>query len=142
MYPSAGGGTAGYAAARTAPLSANGALPRSQGQSSGRDSGFADGPASPVLHKETGYTTPAGANSAPTGHGGSMGAPPDMLTRAFNEAVRPYTEKIEMLESELAEMQDYMRSIDQQRMEIFAWIDKRGLRPGTIVASFYLSSFR
>ena len=58
-----------------------------------------------------------------------MGAP-DLLTRAFNEAIRPYTDKIEMLEQELADIQEYVRSQESQRMEIFAWIDKRGLRPG------------
>ncbi|KAI9718687.1 MAG: hypothetical protein M1828_006622 [Chrysothrix sp. TS-e1954] len=54
---------------------------------------------------------------------------PDLLTRAFHESVRPYTEKIEQLEQQLADMQEYLQSQEQQRMDIFAWIDKRGLRP-------------
>lgn len=66
--------------------------------------------------------------SAGMGAGGVGGA--DLLTRAFNEAVRPYTEKIDMLEQQLADMQDWVQGQEQQRMEIFAWIDKRGLRPG------------
>ncbi|KAL9048823.1 MAG: hypothetical protein Q9162_007536 [Coniocarpon cinnabarinum] len=126
MYPSSAsaGSTGGYAAARTQPLS-NGALRTSRGQSSAGDSGYGDGPGTPGVHKDAGYANPGSATHASAG---SMGAP-DLLTRAFNEAVRPYTEKIEMLEGELADMQDYIRSQEQQRMEIFAWIDKRGLRP-------------
>ena len=128
MYPSSGGAGGGYAAARTQPLGANGAMRSSRGQSSAGDSGFADGSASPMAHKETGYTTPGGTSGVHNA-AGSMGAP-DLLTRAFNEAVRPYTEKIDMLEAELQEMNDYVRNQEQQRMELFAWIDKRGLRPG------------
>lgn len=122
MYPSSGGGGGGYAAARTQPLQTNG-MRASRGQSSAGDSGYVDGPTSPGLTKEAMYDRP------PQSAGG--GAPPDLLTRAFNEAIRPYTEKIEQLEGEMADLQEYVRSQEQQRMEIFAWIDKRGLRPGT-----------
>ena len=126
MYSSSTG-TGGYGAARTQPINTNGAMRSSRGQSSAGDSGYVDGPASPGMHKETGYTTPGGT---PAGPGGAIMGAPDLLTRAFNEAIRPYTEKIEMLENEVADMQDYVHSQEQQRREIFAWIDKRGLRPG------------
>lgn len=55
---------------------------------------------------------------------------PDLLTRAFQEAVRPYTDKIEVLESQLADLQAWVEQMEQQRAEVHAWIDKRGLRPG------------
>lgn len=55
---------------------------------------------------------------------------PDLLTQAFNQAVRPYTEKIEQLESQLADMQAWVEQLEQQRAEVHSWIDKRGLRPG------------
>jgi hypothetical protein len=56
---------------------------------------------------------------------------PDLLAQAFNQAVRPYTEKIEHLESQLADMQAWIEQLEQQRAEVHGWIDKRGLRPGT-----------
>jgi hypothetical protein len=80
-----------------------------------------------------------------SGHGGMppMGAPvpamnsgaikpepmPDLLTAAFNQAMRPYTEKIEQLESQLADMQSWVEQLEAQRAEVHSWIDKRGLRP-------------
>ncbi|KAF2019348.1 hypothetical protein BU24DRAFT_118014 [Aaosphaeria arxii CBS 175.79] len=54
---------------------------------------------------------------------------PDLLAQAFNQAIRPYTEKIEHLESQLAEMQNWVEQLEQQRAEVHSWIDKRGLRP-------------
>ncbi|CAI6337567.1 unnamed protein product [Periconia digitata] len=54
---------------------------------------------------------------------------PDLLAQAFNQAVRPYTDKIEQLESQLADMQAWVEQLEQQRAEVHAWIDKRGLRP-------------
>lgn len=61
----------------------------------------------------------------------SLGAP-DLLTRAFNEAVRPYTERIDQLEGQIAELNAWIETLEQQRAEVHSWIDKRGLRPGTI----------
>jgi DNA-binding protein YbaB len=55
---------------------------------------------------------------------------PDLLTRAFNEALRPHQERVEQLEGELANLQAYVEQLEQQRSEIYSWIDKRGLRPG------------
>ena len=54
----------------------------------------------------------------------------DLLLRAFNEAVRPHEEKGQQLEAQLADLQSYIDSLEQQRSEIYNWIDKRGLRPG------------
>ncbi|KAJ4986771.1 hypothetical protein SVAN01_07698 [Stagonosporopsis vannaccii] len=54
---------------------------------------------------------------------------PDLLAAAFNQAVRPYTEKIEQLESQLADMQAWIDQLEAQRAEVHSWIDKRGLRP-------------
>lgn len=93
---------------------------------------------------------PRGHNAMPNGGGGgggghnampTMGGPPpmqslkpepmpDLLTQAFNQAVRPYTEKIEQLESQLADLQAWVEQLEQQRAEVHGWIDKRGLRPG------------
>lgn len=56
---------------------------------------------------------------------------PDLLAQAFNQAIRPYTEKIEQLEAQLADMQAWIEQLEQQRAEVHGWIDKRGLRPGT-----------
>lgn len=66
---------------------------------------------------------------------------PDLLAQAFNQAVRPYTEKIEQLESQLADMQAWVDQLEQQRAEVHNWIDKRGLRPGklALVSGVYSS---
>ena len=58
---------------------------------------------------------------------------PDMLTRAFNEAVRPYTDKIEQLEGEISDLRNWVEQLELQRSEVHSWIDKRGLRPGKIL---------
>lgn len=65
---------------------------------------------------------------------GPIGGPPepmpDLLSRAFNEAVRPYTMKLEEMENEIADMRAHIEQLETQRREVHAWIDKRGLRPG------------
>ena len=55
---------------------------------------------------------------------------PDLLMRAFNEALRPHQERVEQLEGELTNLQAYVEQLEQQRSEMYSWIDKRGLRPG------------
>lgn len=57
-------------------------------------------------------------------------AAPDLLTRAFNEAVRPYTTKLEEMENEIDSLRMYIEQLEGHRNEVHAWIDKRGLRPG------------
>ncbi|KAF1809248.1 hypothetical protein P152DRAFT_403685 [Eremomyces bilateralis CBS 781.70] len=54
---------------------------------------------------------------------------PDLLTRAFNEAIRPYTDQIDQLEAQVAELQAWVESLERERSEVHSWIDKRGLRP-------------
>ncbi|KAF1987383.1 hypothetical protein K402DRAFT_47211 [Aulographum hederae CBS 113979] len=54
---------------------------------------------------------------------------PDLLTQAFQQAVQPYSHKIEQLETQVADMQAYVDQLEQERTEVHAWIDKRGLRP-------------
>ena len=70
--------------------------------------------------------------AAPAGNRASMSAEsaPDLLTRAFNEALRPYTSKLEDMEGELVDLRAYVDELEGQRKEVYAWIDKRGLRPG------------
>lgn len=73
------------------------------------------------------------------GHGGFDSAPapaakaeplPDLLSQAFNAALRPYNDKVDNLESEIADLRAYIDQLEAQRNDIHAWIDKRGLRPG------------
>lgn len=54
---------------------------------------------------------------------------PDLLAQAFNQAVRPYTEKIDQLQAQVADLQAWVEQLEQQRAEVHSWIDKRGLRP-------------
>ncbi|KAJ4370795.1 hypothetical protein N0V86_008486 [Didymella sp. IMI 355093] len=74
---------------------------------------------------------PMGGAPVPTMSSGPVKAEPmpDLLAAAFNQAVRPYTEKIEQLESQLADMQSWVEQLEAQRAEVHSWIDKRGLRP-------------
>ena len=83
----------------------------------------------------------------PTGNSNPIGlGMPDLITAAFNQAVQPYTEKIEQLESQLADMQAWVDQLEQQRAEVHNWIDKRGLRPGmrttSLATRFLLTSSR
>jgi prefoldin subunit 5 len=61
---------------------------------------------------------------------------PDLLHQAFNQAILPYTEKIQALEHQLADMQAWVDQLEQQRAEVHGWIDKRGLRPGMSYCPF------
>lgn len=114
----------------TRPLQPRDPMRGQQGQradSQGRDSGYGD--AAPMSPGIKGADHPmTGTGGASSGMGGVHG--PDLLAAAFHQAVKPYTERIDILEQQLAEMQDMMQMQDQQRAEIFSWIDKRGLRPG------------
>ena len=92
---------------------------RPQGMS--RDSGFIDANHTPQQQQSMMSTSkPLDAVSAP-----------DLLTAAFNAAVKPYSDRIADLESELRNMQADIRHLEQERNEVIAWIDKRGLRAGT-----------
>lgn len=62
--------------------------------------------------------------------GGQTAAAPDLLLQAFNQALRPHMERVENLEAEIADLRAYVDQLEQQRSDVHAWIDKRGLRPG------------
>ena len=57
-------------------------------------------------------------------------APPDLLMQAFNQALRPHMDKVDAMESEIADLRAYVDQLEAQRNDVYAWIDKRGLRPG------------
>ena len=59
-----------------------------------------------------------------------LAAAPDPLTRAFNEALKPYIEQIELLKTDLDEANMQVQTLQDERADMHAWIDKRGLRPG------------
>ncbi|KAI4257683.1 MAG: hypothetical protein LQ352_001582, partial [Teloschistes flavicans] len=65
---------------------------------------------------------------------------PDPLTRAFNEAVKPYLDKIERLQAELDERNLDIGQLEDERADMHAWIDKRGLRAGTFDSPIAFSS--
>ncbi|KAF2223909.1 hypothetical protein BDZ85DRAFT_197308 [Elsinoe ampelina] len=100
------------------------------------------------VQQQQDYTTPPLSRGAANANGYGGGAPrrssigggaaaaplsseaaPDLLTRAFNEAIRPYTNKLEEMELELGDLRAYVEQLEAQRKEVHAWIDKRGLRP-------------
>jgi hypothetical protein len=84
---------------------------------------------------------PSMNHRAPAMGGGMQPEPmPDLLAQAFNQAIRPYTEKIEQLEHQLADMQAWVDQLEQQRAEVHGWIDKRGLRPGMFLSPCTLNS--
>lgn len=85
-----------------------------------------------------GYGASAGGgyDSAPSSaHKTGTAGAPDLLLQAFNQAIRPYSDKIENLEGEVADLKAYIDALERQRGEVHAWIDKRGLRPGKIISS-------
>jgi hypothetical protein len=55
---------------------------------------------------------------------------PDLLLQAFNQALRPYNDKVENLENEIHDLKAYIDQLEAQQRDVHAWIDKRGLRPG------------
>lgn len=57
-------------------------------------------------------------------------AAPDLLMQAFNQALRPHLDKVDAMEVEIADLRAYIDQLEQQRSDVHAWIDKRGLRPG------------
>ncbi|MCJ1238651.1 hypothetical protein MMC14_006642 [Varicellaria rhodocarpa] len=54
---------------------------------------------------------------------------PDPLTRAFNEAIKPYIDQIDLLKSDLEDANLQIQHLESERADMHAWIDKRGLRP-------------
>ena len=54
---------------------------------------------------------------------------PDMLTRAFNESLKPYTERISLLQQDLDAANAEINKLESEKAALHNWIDKRGLRP-------------
>lgn len=91
----------------------------------------AGGPRGGVGGGMNGYGSYDSEMSAPRESTRSKAEPaPDLLLQAFNQALRPYTDKVEGLESEIADLRAYIDQLENQRSDVHAWIDKRGLRPG------------
>lgn len=67
----------------------------------------------------------------------NMTSAPDPLTKAFNEAIKPYVEQIDTLKQELEETTLQLHQLEDERADMHAWIDKRGLRAGRLVLIFF-----
>lgn len=59
-----------------------------------------------------------------------LAAAPDPLTKAFNEAIKPYVDQIETLKNEAEDLTLQLQQLEDERADMHAWIDKRGLRAG------------
>lgn len=55
---------------------------------------------------------------------------PDPLTKAFNDAIRPYLDQIDDLKNKLEDTTYQLQQLEDERADMHAWIDKRGLRAG------------
>lgn len=55
---------------------------------------------------------------------------PDPLLRAFNDAIRPYQDQIDDLKNKMEDAQYQLNQLEDERADMHAWIDKRGLRAG------------
>ena len=60
---------------------------------------------------------------------------PDPLTKAFNEAIKPYVDQIEVLRAELDDTILQVQQLEDERADMHAWIDKRGLRAGKLFST-------
>ena len=54
---------------------------------------------------------------------------PDMLTRAFNDALKPYVERINLMQADLDSANAEINRLESEKAALHNWIDKRGLRP-------------
>jgi len=61
----------------------------------------------------------------------AMEPTPDPLVKAFNEAIRPFQDQIEDLKNKLEDAQYQLGQLQDEREDMHAWIDKRGLRAGS-----------
>ena len=70
---------------------------------------------------------------------GILAAAPDPLTKAFNEAIKPYVDQIETLKNEVEDLTLQLQQLEDD------WIDKRGLRAGNTpllnLSTLFLLSF-
>lgn len=60
----------------------------------------------------------------------TMEPTPDPLTKAFNDAIRPYVDQIEDLKNKIEDTNYQLQQLEDERADMHAWIDKRGLRAG------------
>ena len=81
-------------------------------------------------HTTAGAQAPLGSHLQTESRGRSMEPAPDPLTRAFNDALRPYIEQIEDMRAQLDDTTYRLQRLEDERADMHAWIDKRGLRAG------------
>jgi len=86
------------------------------------DQGYNATPRGPITTGEPSHR-PITAGMEPT---------PDPLTKAFNDAIRPFQEQIEDLKMKLEDTNYQLQQLEDERADMHAWIDKRGLRAGTL----------
>lgn len=55
---------------------------------------------------------------------------PDPLAKAFNDAIKPYQDQIVDLKDKLDDTTYQLHQLEDERADMHAWIDKRGLRAG------------
>lgn len=60
---------------------------------------------------------------------------PDPLTKAFNDAIRPYLDQIEDLKNKVEDTTYQLQQLEDERADMHAWIDKRGLRAGELASN-------
>lgn len=86
----------------------------------------------PQEHQFNSPQRPPGTSSDATMHTApsNMTSAPDPLTKAFNEAIKPYIDQIETLKNELEDTTLQLQQLEDERADMHAWIDKRGLRAG------------
>jgi len=81
-----------------------------------------------------GTSSDATTHTAPTAT--AMAPAPDPLTKAFNDAIRPYMDQIDNLRNELDDVTLQVQQLEEERADMHAWIDKRGLRAGKLPPPF------
>ena len=86
----------------------------------------------PQEHQFNSPQRPPGTSSDATMHTApsNMTSAPDPLTKAFNEAIKPYIDQIETLKNDLDDAHLHLQQLEDERADMHAWIDKRGLRAG------------
>lgn len=96
------------------------------------DQGYNATPRGPPVTSGDMSHRPITANMEPT---------PDPLTKAFNDAIRPFQDQIEDLKNKLEDAQYQLGQLEDERADMHAWIDKRGLRAGLYPPSWSSNHF-
>lgn len=93
----------------------------------------------PQDHLYNSSQRPPGTSSDVTTHTAptAMAPAPDPLTKAFNDAIRPYLDQIDNLRNELDDVTLQVQQLEEERADMHAWIDKRGLRAGKPAPHFH-----